>query len=235
VEKLNKGEFLMVNAVFVKQKALGIGADICNIAPVERFEHAPKGFHPADIFPDCSSVVVFLTHFPLSSLKAESLAPYTFIRNMMVKKIDNITLNLCDELEQAGVTAIPVPCDEPYEYWDEERQHGRGVLSLKHAAVLAGLGTMGKNTLLINNNFGNMIWLGAVLVSAEIEPDPKAKYEGCIPECTLCIDSCAVDALDGNTINQKLCRNNSFAFSKGGGMVYTCNQCRIICPNHAGI
>jgi hypothetical protein len=29
-------------------------------------------------------------------------------------------------------------------------------LSLKHAAVLAGRGMMGKNTLLVNDRFGNM-------------------------------------------------------------------------------
>lgn len=38
-----------------------LGADICKIAAVDRFKDAPKGFHPRDIYPECQSVVVFLS------------------------------------------------------------------------------------------------------------------------------------------------------------------------------
>lgn len=225
----------MVDSNFVKKNALNLGADICKIAPISRFKDAPQGFHPQDIFPECQSVVVFLSHFPLSSLKCKSLAPYTFIRNMMVKKIERITFDLCDELEQAGILTNPIPCDEPYEYWDEEKKHGRGILSLKHAGMLAGLGTIGKNTLLLNNKFGNMMWIGAVLVSIKLEADPLASYDGCVEGCSLCIDSCPCDALDGTTIIQKACRESSFSWSPGGGSIYECNKCRIICPSCSGI
>ena len=40
--------------------------------------------------------------------------------------------------------AVPIPADGPVEYWDEEELEGRGILSMKHAAVNAGLGTLGK-------------------------------------------------------------------------------------------
>jgi len=79
---------------------------------------------------------------------------------------------------------------------------------LKHAGSLAGLGVIGKNTLLINDRYGNMIRLGAILVSTELEPDPIASYEGCIKKCTVWLDLCPQNALDGTTINQKLCRKN---------------------------
>jgi epoxyqueuosine reductase len=225
----------LIDSIFVKQKAVKLGADICNIAAVDRFKDAPTGFHPQDIYPECQSVVVFLSHFPLSPLQCSSLAPYTFIRNMMVKKIEDITFRLCDELEQAGAHANPIPCDEPYEYWDEEKKHGRGILSLKHAGMLAGLGTIGKNTLLINKHFGNMMWIGAVLTSIPLESDPMADYEGCIDGCTQCLDVCPCTALDGTTITQKLCRDTSFSWSPGGGTMYECNACRTVCPNCAGI
>jgi len=224
----------MRDSVFVKQAAIKLGADQCNIAPVNRFKDAPEGFHPRDIFPECQSVVVFLSHFPLSSLKCDSLAPYTFIRNMMVKKIEEITFKLCDELEQNGMAANPIPCDEPYEYWDNDEKHGRGILSLKHAGVLAGLGTMGKNTLLLNKQFGNMMWLGAVLVSAEIDGDPVLTEDLCIEGCSICLESCPCHALDGTTITQKACRETSFSWSPGGGAMYECNQCRIACPQCMG-
>lgn len=225
----------MIDSVLVKEKALRLGADLCSIASVDRFRDAPEGFAPQDIFADCQSVVVYLSHFPLSSMKCESFAPYTFIRNMMVKKTDEIAFNLCVELEQLGVVTNAIPCDEPYEYWDDDRKHGRAILSLKHAAMLAGLGTLGKNTLLINDQFGNMVWIGAVLVSAKLDADPLASYEGCIEECSICLDACPCNALDGETIVQKSCRETSFAWTPGGGPLYTCNSCRLSCPRCTGI
>ncbi|MGA2670865.1 MAG: epoxyqueuosine reductase [Dehalococcoidia bacterium] len=225
----------MLSSKTIKKKIIQYGADICGVAPVARFVDAPKGFHPCDIYPDCRSVVVFASHFPLSTLQAKTNAPYTLVRNRMVDKVDWTSFHVCSELETEGIVSIPIPSAEPYEYWDAGRNHGRGILSLKHAGFLAGLGVFGENTLLINEKFGNMIWLGAVLVSIDLEPDPIASYEGCIAGCTLCIDSCPQHALDGITINQKLCRERSNSCTDGGGLVLSCNICRKVCPYHKGL
>ena len=225
----------MISSRTIKKRAIQYGADICGVALVARFVDAPKGFHPCDIYPDCRSVVVFASHFPLSTLQAKTNAPYTLVRNKMVDKLDWISFHVSGELETEGVVSVPIPSAEPYEYWDAGRNHGRGILSLKHAGVLAGLGVFGKNTLLINEKFGNMIWLGAILVSIDLEPDPIASYEGCISGCTVCIDSCPQHALDGITIDQKLCRERSNSCTDGGGWVLSCNICRKVCPYHKGL
>jgi len=153
----------------------------------------------------------------------------------MVEKVDWISFHASDELETKGVVSVPIPSADPYEYWDTDRNHGRGILSLKHAGVLAGLGVLGKNTLLMNERFGNMIWLGAILVFIDLEPDPIASYEGCTSECTLCVDSCPQHALDGITVDQKLCRERSNSYTKGGGWVLSCNICRKVCPYRKGL
>lgn len=225
----------MINSKIIKKRAIQEGADICGIAPVARFANAPKGFHPCDIYVDCKSVIVFASHFPLSTLQATTNVPYTFVRNMMVHKLDGIAFNLSQWLEKENIMSIPIPSADPYEYWDSDKRQGRGILSLKHAGQLAGLGVIGKNTLLINDKYGNMIWLGAILVPIDLEPDPIASYESCIPKCTLCIDSCPQHALDGITINQKLCRERSTSTTEGGGWVLSCNICRKVCPNINGL
>jgi epoxyqueuosine reductase len=225
----------MVSSRTIKKRLIQCGADICGVAPVTPFVDAPKGFHPCDIYPDCRSAIVFASHFPLSTLQAKTNAPYTLVRNRMVDKLDFISFRVSDELEKKGVVSVPIPAADPYEYWDAGRNHGRGILSLKHAGVLAGLGVLGENTLLINERFGNMIWLGAILVSIDLEPDPIASYEGCTSECTLCIDSCPQHALDGITIDQKLCRERSNSYTHGGGWVLSCNICRKVCPYHNGL
>ncbi len=146
-----------VDAGYIKQKTIEKGAVLCGIAPVDRFVDAPKGFHPRDIYPDCKSVIVFASLFPFSTLQCNTNVPYTFVRNMMVDRLDRISLLLTLELEQEGINAVPIPSADPCEYWDENRKHGRGILSLKHSAHLAGLGVIGKNTLLVNKTYGNMI------------------------------------------------------------------------------
>jgi epoxyqueuosine reductase QueG len=224
-----------ISAKKIKEAAFKKGADLCGLAPVSRFIEAPIGFHPRDIFPDCESVVVFAARYPLSTLRTKSPSPYTFMRNRMVEKLDQISFTFCDELEGKGITAIPIPSASPYDYWDSDKTHGRGILSLKHAGVLAGLGVIGKNTLLINKMFGNMIWLGAVLLSVDSEPDPVATYEVCQSKCRLCLDACPGAALDGNTIDQRICRKYSIASSEGGGWRLSCNICRKICPNNNGL
>jgi epoxyqueuosine reductase QueG len=122
---------------------------------------------------------------------------------------------------------------DPYDYWDADQTHGRGILSLKHAAVLAGLGVMGKNKLPINRHFGNMIWLGAVLTDVGYDPDPAVSAEVC-GNCSICLDSCPQGALNGETIDQKRCREHSISVTEGGGWVLSCNICRKVCPNHNG-
>lgn len=226
---------MTIEAAAIKQAAGQLGADLCGIAPVSRFSEAPAGFHPRDIFAGCESVIVVGARFPRSTLEAGSQAPYTLVRNVMVGKLDAIAFDLADRLEQEGVVAVPVPSADPYDHWDAERRHGRGILSLKHAAVLAGLGVMGRNTLLLNDRFGNMLWLGAVLVSAGLPGDPPAAYRGCPQGCTLCLDACPQQALDGRSIDQKRCRERSISVTEGGGWMLSCNTCRKACPLRTGI
>ena len=109
------------------------------------------------------------------------------------------------------------------------------LLSLRHAGHLAGLGVLGKNTLLINDKLGNMIQLGALLLNEKLEGDPIAPYEACKAECQLCIRSCPQKALDGFTVNQQACRPISCFKNERGFVLKKCWECRRICPNHAGI
>lgn len=219
----------------IKRQARELGADLCGIASIERFADAPPGFHPTDIIKECKSVVVMALRFPISTLSASSQAAYTFVRNRLVDKIDGITFKISSELETLGICAVPIPSSDPYDYWDNSRRHGQGILSLKHAAVRAGLGQIGKNTLLVNDQLGNMLWLGAVLLDKELEPDLMANYQTCIPGCSICLDSCPANALDGITIVQSKCRDVSAKSTEGGGCVYTCNLCRKLCPNYKGL
>ena len=223
-----------MNSSQIKSYAFDLGADLCGIAPVDRFVSAPKGFHPNDIYQDCRSVLVFAKKLPAGSLFASSCIPYTYMNRLITEEVDALTLRLSRRLEALGLRNVPIPSDDPSEYWEPGRSYARGIMSLRHAGHLAGLGVLGKNTLLINNQLGNMIQLGALLLEEELEGDPIAVYEGCKNECKLCIRSCPQSALDGITVDQQACRTRSNFKNERGFILKKCWECRRVCPNHAG-
>jgi epoxyqueuosine reductase QueG len=214
----------------LREKVLGFGADICGFAGVERFSEAPKGFHPCDIFPECKSAIVFGVALPKGLYLVDSRLIYGHFNDFACPQVDHITYQTAAVIEKTyHKIAVPLPCDAPYDYWDEEKMEGRGLLSMKHAAVLAGMGTLGKNTLLINKDFGNRLIIGCVLTDLVIESDELADRV-CLENCTLCVKSCPVGAIAEGTVVQKKCRINTSGKTKRGFGTVECNRCRTVCP-----
>ena len=224
----------MINSLNIKSLAGKYGADLCGIASIDRFESAPSGFHPKDLFESTKSVISIACRVPESVLLAKNPIPYSVAESIVLEKVKKIAFSMSLDLEDKGVKAVMVP-SVPYDYWDEENMEGRGLLSLKHIGYYAGLGYIGKNSLLCNAEFGNLIKLGAILTDVVLDPD--AVYEGslCSDSCDLCIKSCPVDAIANKCVSQKKCRPNSEIVNLRGVEVTVCYNCRSVCPNRAGI
>jgi len=214
----------------IKELFINLGAEICGVANIDRFIDAPKGFHPADIYIDCKSVIVFAKSLPRGIAKVNPRIIYNHFNSVSAMELDRIAYIASIEIEkQYNVVAIPIPCDGPYDCWDEEKMEGRGTISMKHAGALAGIGTLGNNTLLINNNYGNMLNIGVVLTNLNLPSDPLAE-KLCIDGCNLCKDSCPVNAIGEMGVNQKLCRKCAYGSNERGFDVVNCNKCRTVCP-----
>jgi epoxyqueuosine reductase QueG len=222
-----------MTALELKELAYSLGADLCGIAPVSRFEGAPEGFRPTDIFPAARSVVVFARKEPLSVFKTPSAIPLTFVDDMSQQDVMRITYELSVRLERAGVSALPVP-SIPYDYWDADTMTGKGLMSFRHAGWLAGLGVIGRNRLLCHPTLGNMIKLGVLLAEADWEPDPVIEYDFCSDKCNLCLKQCPSGALQPDMILQKNCRNHSEGETSKGAPVTVCYNCRKVCPFRGG-
>lgn len=215
----------------VKALMYALGAELCGIAGVDRFGDAPQGYHPNDVMPSCRSVVSFACRLPVGTLRCVSHAPYTRARNSITPHMDSIALRFCMEMEKRGVACAPVPTNESE--WDERMGRWRSVVSQKHAAQAAGLGAIGRHSLLITPQLGSMVWLGMVLCEAELEPDPL--LPSLCTGCNLCVSACPAHALDGPQLAQDKCW--SFAFGDDEEKKtwrIGCHRCRDICPFNLG-
>ncbi len=219
----------------IKELFKELGADLCGIAHVERFAEAPHGFHPCNLYNDCKSVVMFAKRLPRGAAQVSPRLLYNHANTLTKNEVDRIAYEAALLLEtRLGCTVVPLPCDSPYEYWETDTLTGKGLLSMRHAAALAGLGTLGKSKLLINRQYGSFITLGGVLTNLELQSDPLAE-EVCLPGCNLCRKNCPTQALNGESVNQTLCRPHTYGTNGRGFDVVHCNTCRTICPRALGV
>lgn len=215
----------------VKKIMYSLGADLCGIAGIDRFDDAPEGYHPLDVLPSCKSVISFGCRFPAGTLICKTAVPYTRVRNSITPKLDAIALDFCIEMEKNQILAVPIPTNESQ--WDQKTKRWRSIISQKHAAQAAGLGTIGRHSLLITPEFGSMIWLGAVLTEIELEPD-RIKESIC-NDCNRCVEICPAGALEHREVNQQRCWDYAFGDNEETqNWEISCHKCRDICPYNLG-
>lgn len=106
-------------------------------------------------------------------------------------------------------------------------------------AKYAGIGWLGKNTCLINQNIGSWLFLGVIISSLELTPDLPAP-DRC-GTCTRCIDACPTNAfvgphqLDSNKCIAYLTIEKRGAIPEElregiGHQVFGCDICQDVCP-----
>ncbi len=212
-----------------------LGADVCGIANISRFESADKEYHPSSIWKECNSVIVFGISLPKSFYDIDSRLIYGHFNDISIQKVDELSFKAAKRIEEIGnIKALPIPCDGPYEYWKKEEMEGRGLISMKQAAMLSGLGSIGKNKLLINSKYGNRLTLGLLLADYALNSD-ELSADLCLKGCRLCIDNCPARAINEDEVNQMKCRTNTYKKTERGFNTVECYVCRKICPLRNGI
>ncbi|MFA6075791.1 MAG: epoxyqueuosine reductase [Negativicutes bacterium] len=223
-----------MNTESIKECAIDLGAQDCGVASIDRFVNAPDGYRPTDVYSQCKSVIVFIKQMPTDIILANNPVPYTHAAYKMYDEMDQIGMNMCRFFQKNGIKAILIPSDTPYLYWDQANKRGQGIISLKHAAVQAGLGIMGRSTIFINKWLGNMVYIGAVLIDTVIKPNTLVTDFQCPDGCRLCVNACPQQAIGNNTVNQKLCREKSTILAGRNWDIYSCWECRRVCPYRTG-
>ena len=107
-------------------------------------------------------------------------------------------------------------------------------------AQQAGLGFIGKNSLIIHPRAGSWFFLGELYCNIKLPVDPPFSKQGCGP-CTACIVECPTQAiLDNNKIDARRCISYLTIEYKGiisdelkekmGNRIYGCDDCQLVCP-----
>jgi epoxyqueuosine reductase QueG len=207
----------------VKQYGIEAGADIVGVASSKDFSSAPEGFRPEDVLPGCLSVIVLGAVHPHDALG--SIPEYTAARNESLSKMTDIAKKVEKRIKAGGFAAKAISASGGKTIDGNHYGH----ISLKHAAELAGLGIITRNYLLTSPEYGNLLWLSAVLTNADLISDERVKESFC-DGCNICVETCPMGALDvPGSVNKKECAKNFKIENKK--FVIKCFSCRTVCPH----
>jgi len=188
----------------------------------------PSGEMAVDEWPpDAASVLVLGLHHPKDTPGLDRWDGGNTPGNRQLMEISDFLKQWFEE--EHGIHASPLP------YHTE-----RGGLFLKDAAVLSGLGVIGRNNLLLNPNWGPRIRLRAILIG-EKKLEPSRPVEGFTP-CDACGDichnACPQNAFSTGLYHRPSCirqmdadRAESMPDEKNGETLFQyCRACEFVCP-----
>jgi epoxyqueuosine reductase len=116
------------------------------------------------------------------------------------------------------------------------------VLEREHAQR-AGLGAVGKNTLLIRRGEGSYFLLGEIITTLEIPPSEPSAPDPC-GSCTRCINACPTGAIarEGWSVDATKCISYLTIEHRGeidpqyheamGDWIFGCDICQEVCPHN---
>jgi epoxyqueuosine reductase len=149
--------------------------------------------------------------------------------------------NVLEEKLRALSTALSERFEQPFE---ARTYADTGPLNERVFAKRAGLGWIGKNSLLLNAKLGSWFFLGVILTTLELAPtlgEAELAPPDLCGSCTKCIDACPTDALVAPYLmDSRRCISYLTIELRGsipeelrepmGRHVFGCDICQDVCP-----
>ena len=214
----------------LKDFAADLGADICGFCDL--------GVSPLSSQPNMHyalSIGVKLSDAVIQSIEnAPSFAYFQHYRAANAL-LDQIAFRLAREIEKAGFRAFPIAAsqslgkDNPY----------RGVTPHKTAAVLSGLGFVGKSGLFLSTEYGSKLRLATILTNAPLQNELPVIENGC-GDCQLCKRACPAGAIYGElptkdgerNFDAEKCSRYMKEHFQDIGRGSVCGICIKVCPKN---
>jgi epoxyqueuosine reductase len=185
---------------------------------------------PKEILPECKSILVLaIPYAPLiqdeQSFQIASYALGDDYHDVLPQKLQEIVLFMEAEVGHSISHRF---------YTDT------GPVLERELAQRAGLGWIGKNSMLINPNSGSTFFLAEILLGIELEPDEPFTTDHC-GTCTRCITACPTQCiLPNRTLDARRCISYLTIENKDEipdelrphmqNWVFGCDICQQVCP-----
>ena len=173
------------------------------------------------------TVITFLFPYKVGEKRPKNISRYATVRDYHL---------VCGEM----LKNIAQKLKKRYENFNFEPFIDTSPINEVKAAVLSGLGVLGKNKLLINKKYGSFCFIGEIITDYEIPTVINSNTE-CI-NCNACITACPSGFLGDKSLKclsqitqQKAPLNQSEeTLIKNSGIIWGCDICQNVCPMNNG-
>ncbi len=185
---------------------------------------------PQAILPECKSILVLGSPYPApkGNLKGGNIASYALNQDyheVLPEKLKS----LVDFLEEKVGHSVP-------NRWYTDT----GPVLERELAMRAGLGWIGKNTMLINRDHGSYFLISEILLGLDLVTDLPITESFC-GSCTNCLDTCPTGALwEPRTLDANRCISYLTIEHREeiplelrpqlGDWIFGCDICQVVCP-----
>lgn len=186
------------------------------------------------------SIVVRLSPTIVDEITDEPTHTYFNHYRSVNALIDQLLLKAGLFLQKYGYRYITVAASQSV---NKDGWNYRGRYSHKEAARLAGLGSIGKNSMFFHKDFGCSVRLGTLFTDCEFELPQEIMTCSC-GECHLCRDACPANAISGKRwevgvpreemFDPEKCSNFMKQKFKHIGRGAVCGICMKVCPKRNG-
>ncbi len=177
------------NYLSLKRFCLKEGIDLFGVADIsqikDEFKISPKTLQSLDRAICLGSM---LSATVLSEIETMPTKLYFHHYKIVNSFLDSVALKMCNIIQKKGFLALPIPATQIID-WEKNTAH----LSHRKLGVLAGLGWIGRNNLLVNEKLGSRFRLVSVLTNIPLKVDGPGKKD--CGECRVCVKMCPAGAI----------------------------------------
>ena len=214
------------NKLDLKKYCFSLEIDLFGIADIKNIKNefliAPKVLARLD---RAVCLGLRISQAALNEIEKVPTRMYFHHYRMVNTFLDQVALRVGNYIQKKGFLSLPIPASQIID-WEKLSAHA----SHRKLGVLAGLGWIGRNNLLVNKELGSQFRLVTILTDMPLEPDESTK-ENC-GRCQLCVKICPAQAIkdDPADFEHKKCFAKLKEFQKQRQVdSYVCGICVNVC------
>ena len=214
----------------IKNFAKELGADLVGFC---RYSAPPVANLPNLCY--AVSIAVKLSDTVLKTI--ESAPSFVYFQHYRAANalLDQIAFRVARKIEDNGYAALPIAASQS----QGKNNPYYGFAAHKTAAVLSGLGFVGKSGLFLSEKYGSKVRLATILTDMPVKSELPVIENGC-GECTKCRDACPAGAIYGErpttdgqrNIDPEKCSRYMKEHFQDIGRGSVCGICIKVCPKN---